>query len=299
MLLPVTFIQVTQVERLTPRMARVTFEAETLDETVGRLPDQQVKLCFPREGQAEPVLPARSEDPMGWYRACLAVPEAERPWLRSFTVRRRRPGTRLLEIDFVLHGDSGPASGPDSGPDGGPAAAWARRARPGDRLGMVGPSELYARPVPLATAVAEADWVLLAGDETALPAIGTLLEALPPGTGAVAFIEVAEEAERQRLDSRADLTVHWLHRDGAAPGGPLTAAVRAADLPGGTPFAWLAGEAAAVRALRRHLVEERGLARPSVEFAGYWRHRLTQDDAPTEEDLADAREKLAQAARDQ
>ncbi|WP_405358747.1 siderophore-interacting protein [Kitasatospora sp. NBC_00085] len=283
MQLPVTLVQVIDVERITPRMARITLAADALVESVDRTPDQQVKLCFPRPGQEGPRLPAQGDDPMSWYQAYLAVPEAERPWMRSFTLRRRRPGTRVVEIDFVLHGDTGPAS------------AWAGRARPGERLGMVGPSELYAPPVPLGAAVAGADWVLLAGDETALPAVGTLLEALPAGTPTVAYLEVADAAERQLLDTRADLTVHWLHRDGAAPGGPLTDAVRRAELPGGTPFAWLAGEAAAVRALRRHLVGERGLAEASVEFAGYWRRRLTQDDAPTAEDLADAQEKLAQA----
>ncbi|MFF2044429.1 siderophore-interacting protein [Kitasatospora sp. NPDC058170] len=281
--LPVTFVQVVEVARITPRMARITFEAQALDDSVGRAPDQQVKLCFPRSGQTAPVLPAATADAMGWYQAYLAVPEAERPWMRGFTIRRRRPGTLLLEIDFVLHGDTGPASG------------WAERARPGDRLGMVGPSELYARPVSPAESAAGADWMLLAGDETALPAIATLVEALPAGVGAVAFIEVADAAERQAFDTRAELTVHWVYRDGAAPGGPLTAAVRAAELPGGTPFAWLAGEAGAVRALRRHLVEERGLARQAVEFGGYWRYRLSQDDAPTEEDLAEARERLAAA----
>ncbi|MER6398607.1 siderophore-interacting protein [Kitasatospora sp. NPDC001603] len=283
MALPVTYIQVVAVERVTPRTARITFEADALDGSVGRSPDQQVRLCFPKPGRTEPVLPGGGDDPMGWYQAYLAVPEDERPWMRSFTVRGRRPGTRRLEVDFVLHGD------------GGPASAWADRARPGDRLGMVGPSELYARPVPLAAVVAGADWVLLAGDETALPAIATLLAALPAGIRAVVYAEVADEAERQLLATPADLTVHWVYRDGAAPGGPLTDAVRAADLPGGTPFAWLAGEASAVRVIRRHLVEERGLAKASVEFAGYWRHRLTQDDAPTAEDFADAQEKLAQA----
>ncbi|WP_030257133.1 MULTISPECIES: siderophore-interacting protein [Streptomyces] len=281
MTLPVTFVEVVEVRRITPRTARITFAAEELADTVGTAPDQQLKLCFPRAGQAEPVLPAHQDDPMGWYRAYLAIPEAERPLMRSFTLRRRRPGTRLVEIDFVLHGDTGPA------------AAWALRAAPGDRLGMVGPSALYAPPVPFAEAAAAADWVLLAGDETALPAIATLVGALPAGVRALAYVEVADEAERQPLESRADLAVHWLHRDGAAPGVVLAGAVRAAELPPGTPFAWLAGEAGAVRALRRHLVEERGVPRPSVDFAGYWRHRLTQDDAPTAEDLADAQERSA------
>ncbi|MFF2745631.1 siderophore-interacting protein [Kitasatospora sp. NPDC058048] len=281
MTLPVTFVEVVEVRRITPRTARITFAAEELPDAVGTTPDQQLKLCFPRPGQREPVLPARQDDPMGWYRAYLAIPEERRPLLRGFTLRGRRPGTRLVEIDFVLHGDTGPA------------AAWALRAAPGDRLGMVGPSALYAPPVPFAEAAAAADWVLLAGDETALPALATLVGALPAGVPAVAYVEVADEAERQPLEGSEGLAVHWLHRDGAAPGAVLTGAVRSAELPPGRPFAWLAGEAGAVRALRRHLVEERGVPKASVDFTGYWRHRLTQDDAPTAEDLADVQERLA------
>ncbi|MFB7469650.1 siderophore-interacting protein [Kitasatospora sp. NPDC056184] len=282
MSLPVTYVQVIEVARITPRTARITFRADELDTSVGTSPDQQVKLCFPRPGQAAPVLPAPSEDAMGWYQAYLAIPEPERPWMRSFTIRQRRPGTEEVEIDFVLHGDTGPAS------------AWAERARPGDRLGMVGPSALYASPLSITSAAEAADWVLLAGDESALPAIGTLLAALPEGTRTVVFAEVADRAEEQPLPGPAGAAVRWLHRDGAAPGRRLVEAVAAADLPSGTPFAWLAGEASAVRTLRRHLVEERGLPKASIEFSGYWRHRFTQDDAPTAEDLADAQEKLAQ-----
>ncbi|MBD0691121.1 siderophore-interacting protein [Streptomyces sp. CBMA123] len=281
MTLPVSFVEVVAVERITPRTARIVFEAEALADTVGTAPDQQLKLCFPRPGQREPVLPAQQDDPMGWYQAYLAIPEAERPVLRSFTLRRRQPGTRRIVVDFVLHGDTGPA------------ASWALRAVPGDRLGLVGPSALYAPPVPLTEAAAAADWVLLAGDETALPAMATLLEALPAGVRAYAWIEVADRAERQELPTRAGLEVEWLYRDGAAPGTLLTGAFRGGVLPGGRPFVWLAGEAGAVRAVRRWLVEERGVPKESIDFTGYWRHRLTQDDAPTAEDLADAQERLA------
>ncbi|MFD4656392.1 siderophore-interacting protein [Kitasatospora sp. NPDC058444] len=281
MTLPVTFVEVVEVRRITPRTARITFAAEELPDTVGTTPDQQLKLCFPRPGRREPVLPARQDDPTGWYRAYLAIPEAERPVMRSFTLRGRRPGTRLVEIDFVLHGDTGPA------------ASWALRAAPGDRLGMVGPSALYAPPVPFAEAAAAADWVLLAGDETALPAIATLVAALPEGVWAYAWIEVADRAERQELESRAELEVQWLHRDGAAPGSVLAAAFRGVVLPAGAPVVWLAGEAGAVRTIRRYLVEQEGVAKESIDFTGYWRHRLTQDDAPTAEDLADAQERLA------
>ncbi|MEU3828431.1 siderophore-interacting protein [Streptomyces sp. NPDC029080] len=282
--LPVSFLQVTGITRVTPRMARVTFEADHLDDSVGRSPDQQLKLCFPRPGQQEPVLPEQSDDATGWYQAFLAIPEDERPWMRSFTLRRRVPGTRSVEIDFVLHGDTGPAT------------SWAGSARPGDRIGMVGPSAVYARPVTLTDSIAGADWLLLAGDETALPAIGTLLEALPEGTRAVAYLEVADSAERQTFETAGDVDLHWLYRDGSPAGRSevLTDAVRAAEFPPGRPFAWLAGESGTVRELRRHLVGERGLDKRSIDFSGYWRLKLTQDDAPTAEDMAEAQERLAE-----
>lgn len=276
--LPVSLVTVTDVQRLTPGMARVTFRADTLPASVGGTPDEQVKLCFPQAGQDRPRLPEADGDTMRWYQAFLAIPEDERPVMRSYTVRRRHPGTDLVDIDFVLHDDAGPAT------------RWARTAEPGRVIGMVGPSAAYARPL------GEADLLLLAGDETALPAIGTIAESLPQGARAVAYIEVTDATEEQHLDSRADLTVHWLHRGPAAPGRShiLVDAVRRADLPGDGVFAWLAGESAAVRALRRHLVDERGIDKGAVEFSGYWRLKLTQDDAPTAEDLAEAQERLAQ-----
>jgi NADPH-dependent ferric siderophore reductase len=104
----------------------------------------------------------------------------------------------------------------------------------------------------------------------------------------VVFLEVPDAAEEQPLPGE----VHWLHRDGAPHGVKLLEAVRGAKLGDGSVAAWLAGEAGMVRAVRRHLVGERGLAKGDIEFTGYWRRRLTQDDAPTPEDLADAAEKL-------
>lgn len=273
---PVSYVRVVGVERITPRTARITFAGDALAELMEDRPDQQMKLCFPREGQEVPRLPEPDADDtygMRWYESYLAIPEPERPLMRSFTVRAYDRRLGLMAVDFVLHGDEGPA------------ARWGRDARPGDVLGMVGPSSMYARPLPAA------DWLLLAGDETALPAIGTLLESLPAGARAVVYAEVADEAEEQVLDSPGEVTVHWVHRD---RGGTLTDAVRGAGLPAGSGAAWLVSEAGAVRSLRHHLVEERGLPRVAVEFSGYWRTSLTQDDAPTEEDLAWAKERAAE-----
>ncbi|ASO21867.1 NADPH-dependent ferric siderophore reductase [Actinoalloteichus hoggarensis] len=289
--LPIRHVHVTDVRRITPRLVRVTFGGDDLADLGPVEPDQQVKLYFPRPGQTAPRLPASGADGdfVRWYQEFTAIPGDEQPWQRSYTLRAHHPERRRVDVDFVLHEHAGPAT------------RWARSARPGDALAMFGPSADFARPIPLRTALAEADAVLLAGDETALPAIGSLLESLPEGTRAVAYVEVADAAEEQRFDTLGAVTVHWLHRGDVPPGrsGLLLDAIRGAELPAGRLLAWLACEASEVRALRRHLVTERGLPRRSVEFTGHWRLARTQDDAPTAEDLAEARERLAdaQAAR--
>ncbi|MGW4215413.1 siderophore-interacting protein [Streptomyces bacillaris] len=279
--LPVTRVRVVDVERVTPRTARVGFTADELPGLLEDRPDQQLKLCLPRAGQTVPRLPEpAADDPYGmrWYEAYLAIPEAERPWMRSFTVRSYDRERNVMAVDFVLHGE------------GGPAARWGAAARPGDVLGMVGPSSLYARPLPAARRM------LLAGDEAALPAVATVLEALPAGTSAIVYAEVADAAEERELPPAAGgAEVRWVHRD---RGGSLVAAVREAGAAlDGVDAAWVAGEASAVRDLRRHLVGERRLPKEAVEFSGYWRRALTQDDAPTEEDLAWAAERAADASQ--
>jgi NADPH-dependent ferric siderophore reductase/SAM-dependent methyltransferase len=285
--LPVRLIEVTDIKRITPHMARITFGVDDLADVTCDEPDQQAKLYFPKPGQAVPRLPEPSEDGdfMRWYESFTAIAEPERPWMRSYTIRAHHPQHKTIDIDFVLHADAGPAT------------RWAQSAVPGDTLGMFGPSQTFNRPVPISTSIDTSDWLLLAGDETALPAIGTLIESLSEGARAVAYIEVGDAAEEQRFDTRGEVTVHWLHR-GEVPAGHsdiLVEAVRNARFPVGSMFAWLAGESGAVRALRRHLVDERGIDKRSIDFAGYWRLRLTQDDAPTEGDLADARELMAHA----
>ncbi|MFF2190340.1 siderophore-interacting protein [Streptomyces sp. NPDC058155] len=310
--LPVRTVEVSAVRRISPRMVRVTLGGPELADFSYEAPDQQVKLYFPKPGQIAPRLPETGADGdvMRWYGAFQAIPEDERPWTRSYTIRAHDPERGTVDIDFVLHDGAGVADSGGGDAVEGPATRWARSAGPGDVLGMFGPSAYFAEPVPLGTT----DWMLLAGDESALPAIGTIIEALPAGARAVAYVEVWDAAEEQRFESAGDVTVHWLHRaasaggtsagGGVAGGGAvgdgvsvdglaLVAAVRAAVFPAGSVYAWLGGEANAVRALRRHLLGERGLDKRSVHFTGYWRRRLTHDDAPTEADLAEARERLA------
>jgi len=253
-------LTVTSVRRLTPRMVRLTFSGDGLSD-VGTWPDQQLKLLFPKPGCSAHV--SDSPDVGTWYQAYIAMPEDERPWMRSFTVRSLADG--VLTVDFVLHGDNGPAS------------RWAASAQVGDVIGRFGPSPEYARPL------GTADLLLFAGDETALPAIASLLELLPSSQRFLAFVEVADPAEEQDVPG-----VRWVHR---SAGEDLVPVVSAVEVPSSV-WVWLGGEASTVRALRRHFVEL-GVSKKDIEFTGYWRRALTQDDAPTPDDLAEAQERIA------
>ncbi|OEU98426.1 MULTISPECIES: siderophore-interacting protein [Streptomyces] len=266
-------LHVVRTRRLGPTLLRVTFGGEGLDLFASGGRDQRVKLFLPQPGQTAPVVPV--EAGTEWFAEWRAMDENIRGIMRSYTVRALRKGSRYgaadeLDIDFALHGEIGPAS------------RWALRAAPGDRVTLLGPvvednGGVDFRP-PEGT-----DWVLLSGDETALPAIGAVLEWLPTGMPVRVFVEVAHREDIQDLPTLSDARISWLVRDesGDRAAGSRTehavSAVRSAGLPSGTPYAWLAGEAGTVKALRRHLVNERGFDRRSVTFTGYWRAGTSEE----------------------
>jgi NADPH-dependent ferric siderophore reductase len=255
--------RVTLVRPITPHTVRVTFEAATFADVPAGAPDQYVKVFFPLPGQETPNLPDTGSDVLSWYRTYLAMPDAVRPPMRTYTVRAHRPRFAEIDVDFVLHGDTGPAS------------AWASRVAPGDRVAFLGPHGLY--DVPAGTA-----WQLLTGDETALPAIGAIIERLPAGARLSAYIEVADREERQTFETRGAVEVHWLIRGARPHGEALLEAVRSATFPGGVPYAWVSGEAGVVKLVRRHLVRERDIDKRRICFTGYWRLRMSEEAASRE-----------------
>jgi NADPH-dependent ferric siderophore reductase len=232
-------VPVRRVERVTPRLARVTVGGDELAGFVSAGTDQNVMLYFYPDDVSPPDTLA----------AARAMWSTNRPLTRTYTIRRHDPEANEVDFDFVLHDEAGPASD------------WAKRAAPGDRLIFVGPSPAY-QPDPTA------DWHLLAGDETALPAIAAILDVLPADAVTRVFVEVDDAEERQPLDAE----VTWVHR---AEGGMLAAAVAAADLPDGRVDAWLAGERSAMVALRAHLLDQRGFDRRQVRPTTYWRRGET------------------------
>ncbi|MEU2157822.1 siderophore-interacting protein [Streptomyces sp. NPDC019396] len=262
-------LQVVRTRRLGPSLIRVTLGGESLADFASGGRDQSLSLFLPHPGQDAPVLPAPQDGSTEAMYATLgawrALPAGERAVMRSYTVREQRPGAGEhgeMDIDFAVH------------EDGGPACRWAQRASTGDRVTVLGPAVADNTAVRFRLPD-DADSVLIWADETALPAASAILEWLPAGIRAQVWIEVPHAGDRTELATAAQATVTWLVRDEGAP--PAVEAVRAAELAGSAPYAWIAGESGTVKALRRQLVNERGLDKRRVTFVGYWRKGLSED----------------------
>ncbi|WP_037367572.1 siderophore-interacting protein [Amycolatopsis orientalis] len=215
-------------------------------------PDEHVKILFPdADGQVRP--PEPNGDLLRWPKPA--------PISREYTVRRYDPKSGELDLDVALH-------------DGGLGSDWARTVRPGEAVHVAGPPGGLIVPHTY-------DRYLLAGDITALPALARWLEELPRTAVGWAFAEVADASEEIDLDAPDGVEVRWLHRGAAAPGSVelLADAVREVKVPEGERlYAWIAGEAGAIKPLRRWLRDDLGLAREDYDVTGYWKRGVADFD---------------------
>lgn len=279
---------------LSPSLDRMVFTGADVARMKTEGPDQRIKVFFPLPGQDAPDVPS-GED---WYARYRALPDDARPPMRTFTIRQLRAEECEVDVDFVLHGETGPAS------------RWATHARPGDRVVLLAPdadcadsSEGWEWKPP-----AGVGQVLLVADETALPAVAGILEELagladPPRT--LALLEIAQAGDAVPLKAPATAELVWLPRGQEVHGQRLLQAVQArlaaasavaegAELDeidvdaqilweqadastDGAMYAWVAGEAGAVMAIRRYLVKDCGLDRRAITFMGYWRQGRVLD----------------------
>ena len=243
-------VAVRRVEHLSPRMVGVTFGGPDLEGLAVAHPAASVRLLLPSPGAQQLVVPS-------WNGNEFLLPDGQRPAIRTFTPRRVDLGALELDLEIVIHGD-------------GVASEWAEAAESGNPAAISGPGRGYAID-------RDALAFLLAGDETAIPAISQLLETLPAKTPVQVHIEVAHPDGRLALPDHPRATVEWCDLPpGVAPGNALVASVRGADLAPGTRV-WVAGEAAAVQRIRRHLFEDRGLPRAQASVRGYWKHGHSGD----------------------
>ncbi|WP_448073707.1 siderophore-interacting protein [Georgenia yuyongxinii] len=231
---------------LTPRIRRVTL-AGPMEGFASAGPADHVKVFFPNPATGE--LHAPRLTPGGIER-----PAGVELISRDYTPLVSDDGA--LELDFYLHGDDGPAAG------------WAANLGVGDEIVVAGPRGSKLAPTG-------ADWFVLGGDETALPALARWLRTVPPTVPVTVLAEVQDAADEAYLAGLAgpNRQIHWLHRGHGAPGTTtlLEDAVRALPRPDGTGFWWFGGEAGMLKPIRRHLRHELALDASTVECSGYWK----------------------------
>jgi iron complex transport system ATP-binding protein len=215
-------LTVVRTEALTSHMRRITLsgaDLRGLGTDDGATWDMRIKLFFPADGCALPSVGELSSHPSGsWREAWLATPEPERAEQRSYTVRQARLHQELpeLDVDFVLH----------PGGQQGPAARWAEKVRPGDPALMIGPGlAADGETGRIEFSPGQARHILLAGDETALPAIAGILRDLPDGVSVDAMIEIPSAGDAQELECPRGTRISWLARDGRPHGELLRDAV--------------------------------------------------------------------------
>ena len=299
-------VEVVSVERIAPSFVRLELGGPALAELGvegGLTWDQRIKLVFPNAAGELADLSAYDES---WWDTWLAIPEAERGDMRTYTIRAVRgegAATRMV-VDIVLH---------DDGDETGPGARWAAQAAVGQRLITIAPRRGHAYG-GIEFDPGTAEELLLVGDETAVPAVCSILEDLDDRARGHVFLEVPVSGDVEALAAQTappGVQVEWVARDGAPLGERLDDRVRrhlgvsdphATDVEDAevdpdlweTPaysssgeavdepvtsvghdldgcYAWIAGESKVVTGLRRLLVKELGMDRRQVAFMGYWR----------------------------
>jgi NADPH-dependent ferric siderophore reductase len=256
--------EVLRSEEVMSHMVRVVLGGSGFDTfTPSEFTDSYVKL----------VLVADDVDVAGLLRPLTLdsfadLPAAKQPVVRTLTVRRADQAAREIDIDVIVHGEHGAAG------------QWAATAEPGQPVYLMGPSGAYA-PDPAA------DWHLLAGDETALPAISVALEALPANAIGQVFIETAEPGDEIPLTAPDGVQVDWIYRGGradlvgedrAGDHAPLIEAVKSAPWLPGQVQVFVHGEAQAVmHNLRPYIRKDREVAAKWASISGYWRRGRTEE----------------------
>lgn len=256
-------LRVKHITDLSPYLRRITLTGDDLAGFHTAAFDDHVKLLLPDARGAQPRMPGLGPNGL------VFDADQPRPVMRDYTPRRYDDERNELDIDFVLGHD-------------GPATDWAQEAEPGHFIGTAGPRGSFIIPSAF-------DWHLLVGDETAIPAIARRLEELPASVQAIVIIKVRSEDARIELPAECRVDLRWVigehlgatHAESGGPQSPssgaetepglLASELQGISLPRGEGYAWAAGEYGEIKAVRAHLIEERGIRKDRIRAASYWR----------------------------
>ncbi len=240
-------LTVERVKYITPNMIRVTFAGDILNGIPMDCAGANRKIMLPAEDQDRETF-------------CRQLDEGPRPVTRTYTVRSIRSNPLEMDIDFVAHGENGPAS------------KWAMNAKPGDFCGFAGPG-------PAKVTEFYADWYLVAADMSALPVALATLEAMPADAKGVALFEILSEEDRQEIKVPVGIEVRWLVTpDPYTPSQKQLEHVQHLNWPEGTVQTCIAGESSVIRALRDYVNNDKGIERQHTYISGYWKIGLVEDE---------------------
>jgi NADPH-dependent ferric siderophore reductase len=238
--------RVERTARLSPHLIRVTVAGPELAGFNYPGPASHFKILIPSIAGAPLTLPTPGEDGLVGYDPDAPVT------MRTYTARAFRPESGELDVEFFVHGD-------------GPAAQWAIAARPGDELGVSSPRRSGFALDPAAR------WLLLAGDSSAIPALGTILET-DPAIEVTCLVELEDGQDAVPFAARRSEAIEWVIRpEGSAPGAALREAIAGRARRLGAGSFWVAGEAAAIRQIRADLLDTADYSREALVTRGYWR----------------------------
>ncbi|MBL3685551.1 siderophore-interacting protein [Leucobacter zeae] len=257
--------EVVSAERISPSFVRLGVAGDGLADWRHLGFDQWFRLAIPVAGDATRFDRLSERFDMRGYLRYLTLPRATRPAIRNYTVRAFDAAAGRLDIDFVVHGEGGSDGAAAGASAAGIAGPWAASLPLGERVALIDQGCGY-RPV------AGTDRVVLAGDESALPAVLGILRDLPRDAVGHAIVEVPDAADRQPAGAPDGVDVRWIVRDpGSNPGAEALAALTGLPAWEGPVSAFVAGEQQLATGGRRHLVNDRGVDRSAVAFCGYWR----------------------------
>ncbi|MEO0343993.1 MAG: siderophore-interacting protein [Pseudomonadota bacterium] len=240
-------LTVASSNHITPNMIRVTLKADFIANFRAGIEGAHCKLFLPEPGQSNEAFKSQLEN-------------GPRPSVRTYTIRHVRPDWREIDIDFVDHGDSGPAS------------AWARRATVGSICGFAGPG-----PVKLSKFYA--DYYVIAVDMSAIPVAAATLEAMPRDAEGTAVFEITSEEDKQSIDAPEGIEQHWvIHENPHVHSTQAVTKIRSLLPFAGQVQTCIAGESSVVRALREEIVNTRGISKSDAYISGYWKIGLVEDE---------------------